>query len=110
MVIILAERFPPLSSHHTIDSFLEDFFEADDVVLGKDCYLTSVNDLFCSRLVSLIEPWIFDEARRFEHLVLDLVRDLSLLDYVNTFDWSVSFVIEHGADGVLRLDRPEQVE
>ena len=42
--------------------------------------------------------------------MLDLVRDLALLDNVNTFDRSVTFIEEHRADRVLLLDRPEQVE
>ena len=42
--------------------------------------------------------------------MLDLVRDLALLDNVNTLDWGVTFIEEHSADRVLLLDRPEQVE
>ena len=108
--VIFHYWFPALSSHHANDSLLEDLFKADDVVLGEDCYLTSIIDFFRRCFVSLIEPGIFDVARWFEHLVFDLVRDLALLDYIYTFYWSVTFIEQHRADWVLRLDWPEQVE
>ena len=110
VAVISYKHFPTLSPHHTNDSFLKDLFKTDDVVLGKDCYFTFIIDFFRSCFISLIQPGIFNVARWFEHLVFDFVRDLALLDYVNAFDWSVSFIEQHRAYGMLRLDRPEQVE